>query len=75
MQMKIKHVQDDLLRADVMYYHGYSSREIWYMSTHQLMALYNVIFEPIDVGDIYTLAEDVYEEDDTTTSSLCRRAS
>lgn len=61
-KMLKKHVIGDLVKTDIMGMHGYSSREIFGMSDHQLTALYNEIFEPIDIGDLYTISEDEYED-------------
>lgn len=59
MQMKRKHIYEDLLRSDIMSIHGYSSMEIRRMPEHQLLTLYNEIFATIDVGDTYTIEDGV----------------
>ena len=67
MQMKRKHIYEDLLISNIMAIHGYSSLEIRRMSEHQALTLYNEIFAPIDKGDTYTIEDNTEEEVVATT--------
>lgn len=66
MQMRKHHICEDLLMPNIMSMHGYSSQEIACMDSHHLTDLYNMIFGPIDKGDLYTIEED---EDDEGSGS------